>query len=107
MLRDRVLAWALRVAWLVLPLVAGPALADALDPASMPVRTLASVGLWIGWAAGVLATLVPRPLGLTTLRMTAPGATAAVTAAAIAGHTSPGGIALASLTTGAVVLVPE
>lgn len=89
---DRTLALVLRVLWVVLPFAAGPALADALDGASGPVRTLASVGLWAGWAVGVVAVAVPRPAGLTALRLLAPGAVVAAVAAAAGGHVAVAGI---------------
>jgi hypothetical protein len=77
--------WAIRVAWLVLPLAAGPALADALDDASRPVQLVASAGLWLGWAAVLAATLVPRAASLTVVRLAAPAALAATVAAAVRG----------------------
>jgi len=73
----RAFPWILRAWWLVLPFTAGPAFSDALHSADVPVRTLASVGLWVGWAVGLAATLVPHPLSLTVLRVLAPAAVAA------------------------------
>jgi hypothetical protein len=78
----------LRAWWAALPFTAGPALADALHPASGPVRTLASVVLWAGWAVGLAATLVPHPIGLTALRVLAPAAVVAAVAAAVGDHPS-------------------
>src|SRR5439155_12021682 len=63
-------------------------LAHWLHGASAPVRDLASVGLWVGWAIGMVATLVPRPVSLTALRLVAPAAATAVVAAAVAHHRS-------------------
>jgi hypothetical protein len=77
--------WAVRATWLLLALAAGPALADALDDASRPVQVVASAGLWAGWAVVLLATLVPRALSLTVVRIAAPAAVAATVAAAVAG----------------------
>jgi hypothetical protein len=77
--------WAVRVTWVLLPLLAGPALAGALDDASDPVQLVASVGLWLGWTAVLVATLVPRASSLTAVRVGAPAALAATTAAAIRG----------------------
>ncbi len=68
---------------MVLPFTVGPALADALDAAGAPVRTVASLGLWVGWAVGVSATLVPHPLSLTALRVLAPAVVVAALAAAV------------------------
>lgn len=94
---DQTTTWLLRLAWVVLPFTAGPAFADALDGASTPVRTLASIGLWVGWAAVVVATLVPRPIGLTALRVVAPATLVALVAAAAGGHTSVPGLVDAAL----------
>jgi len=78
----RAFPWILRAWWLALPLTAGPAFSDALHSADVPVRTLASVGLWVGWAVGLAATLVPHPLSLTALRVLAPaGVVAAIVTA--------------------------
>jgi hypothetical protein len=40
----------------------------------VPVRTVASVGLWSVWAVTACATLVPHPVSLTVLRIVAPAA---------------------------------
>jgi hypothetical protein len=71
------------VTWLVLPLVTGPALGEALGGASRPVQVVASVGLWGGWAAGLVATLVPSTPSLTLLRLVAPAAVVAAIAATV------------------------
>jgi hypothetical protein len=89
-------AWPVRVTWLVLPLVAGPALGDALDGTSRPVQLVASLGLWLGWAAVLVATLVPSTVSLTLLRTAAPAAVAAGLAAAVSGDV--GGADVAAVT---------
>jgi hypothetical protein len=71
-----------------LPFTAGPAFADALHTAPVSVRTLASVGLWALWAAGLAATVVPHPVSLTALRVLAPAAVVAAVAAAVGGSSS-------------------
>src|SRR5205814_1837244 len=81
----RLFPWLLRGLWVALPFTAGPALADALHPAATAVRTLASVGLWAGWAAGTVAVLVPHPVFLTGLRILAPAAAVAALAAVAVG----------------------
>ena len=102
----KVLPWVLRVAWAVLPFTAGPALAEALDPRSGPVRTVASALLWAGWAVVLVATLVPRPVGLTALRAAAPAAVGAAVAAGLEGALSA--VALAStVVAGLVAFAPE
>ncbi len=85
---SQLVPWLLRGLWVVLPFTAGPALADALHAGSEPVRTVASLGLWAGWAVGVAASLVPHPLSLTALRLVAPGLVVATLAAAAAGSPS-------------------
>lgn len=98
---EKTLAWALRVLWLAVPFVAGPPLAAALDGASTPVRTLASIGSWAVWAVVAIAMVVPRPAGLTAFRLAAPGALAACAAAAAGGHASvPALVLTAALTVG-------
>jgi hypothetical protein len=52
-------------------LTAGPAAAAALDPWSSAPRLLATVVLWGAWGAGLVATLAPRPAGLTVVRVAA------------------------------------
>jgi hypothetical protein len=84
----RAFPWILRVWWLALPFTAGPAFANALHSAPVPLRTLASIGLWAGWAAGLGATLVAHPLSLTALRVLAPAAVVAAVVAAAGGTSS-------------------
>jgi hypothetical protein len=73
-------------------LTAGPAAAATFDPWSSAPRTLATVLLWGVWGAVLVATLVPRPVSLTALRVAAGlavllavGATREASAAASAG----------------------
>ncbi|HEY3239755.1 MAG TPA: hypothetical protein VGL92_09340 [Acidimicrobiia bacterium] len=86
-------------------LTAGPAAAAAFDPWSSGPRILATVVLWGVWGAVLVATLVPRPAGLTALRVAASlavllaaGATreasAGASVAALAGTLAMAGLAL-------------
>jgi hypothetical protein len=94
---ERLGPWPARLTWLVLPLVAGPSFGDALDGASRPVQVVAGLGLWGGWAAVLVATLVPATVTLTALRVAAPAAVAFAVAAAVAGGVSAAdGVALGS-----------
>jgi len=77
-LRDLLRTWAFAVVWATLPLTAGPALGDALDPRSPSFRTVASVGLWTIWALTLVAALVPRTVTLTAIRIVSPAAVVAV-----------------------------
>jgi hypothetical protein len=85
-------AWPARATWLVLPVVLGPALGDALDNASRPVQLVATVGLWVGWAVVLVATLVPTTVSLTALRVAAPAAVVAALAATVATGASTAGV---------------
>jgi hypothetical protein len=82
---DRLGPWPARLTWLILPLVAGPALGDSLAGASRPVQLTASLGLWLGWAGVLAATLVPSTVSLTALRVAAPAGVASALAAAAGG----------------------
>lgn len=70
-------SWLARIGWAALPLTVGPALADALRPASVDVRVVASTIAWAAWVVGLVATLVPRTTSLTVVRIGAPAALAA------------------------------
>ncbi len=76
---------ALPVLWAILPLTVGPALAAALADTSRPVQVTASVGAWAIWAATLVATLVPRALGLTAIRIVGPAVLAAALWTAVDG----------------------
>ena len=102
----RAFPWVLRAWWAALPFAAGPALADALHPASGPVRTVASVGLWAAWGVGLAATLVPHPIGLTALRVLAPAAVVAGIAAAVGDHASVLAVAWTAVAA-ALALAPD
>ena len=61
--------WLLRVAWVTLPVTAGPAASASLASWSDGPRVAGAVLLWVAWALGLLATLAPRPIMLTALRV--------------------------------------
>ncbi len=69
--------WPVRVAWLILPLLAGPGIRAMLDIRSTPVASVAEIGLWAMWFAGLVALLAPSTVGLTVLRFVAPSIAAA------------------------------
>jgi hypothetical protein len=85
---DRVVAWLLRGVWAPLAFTVWPALAGGLRHQSGAVRTTAAAGGWAVWAAVLVATLVPAPVGLTALRCAAPAVLASVVAAAATGNPS-------------------
>jgi hypothetical protein len=80
--------WLLRVAWVTLPLTAGPAASTTIASWSDAPRVAAAVLLWLAWATGLLATLAPRPQTLTALRVIAPSFVVTTLLAAIDGSAS-------------------
>ena len=80
--------WLLRIAWITLPLTAGPAASAALSDWSDAPRVVAEVLLWLAWGAGLLATLAPRPQALTALRAIGPAFLVFAIAAAFDGRAS-------------------
>ena len=74
MTRDSIPVWALRAVWLVQPVTLGPALADGFH--DLDGHTFLSASAWVLWGLGLLATLVPRPVTLTTIRIGGPAAAA-------------------------------
>jgi len=72
--RAVITVWCARLTWALLPVSAGVALGDALEGWSTGPARLAAVMLWAAWTLGLVALLVPRPWGLTALRVVAPAA---------------------------------
>ena len=62
----------LRAIWVLIPVILGPAMADAMHDMDTNPRSAASAVLWALWAVGLTATLVPLPITLTALRLGAP-----------------------------------
>jgi hypothetical protein len=91
--------WLLRVAWVTLPLTAGPAASTALASWSETTRVAAATLLWLAWAGGLLATLAPRPPTLTALRVVAPTFVVLAVLAAIDGSASTVAVAGALVST--------
>jgi hypothetical protein len=94
--------WFLRGAWVLL-LASVPAFTSALDGRSGAVQVVAAAGLWLAWAVGLVATLVPSPASLTVVRVLAPGAPVAAVAAAVAG--ADGVAAVVAIAVGVLVVV--
>ena len=88
-------AWPVRALWAALALLSGPTFADALDHRSAAVQLLVAVVLWAGWAAALVALLVPRSASLTATRVLVPAGLAAVAWGAALG--SPSGLDVVAL----------
>lgn len=61
------------------------------------MRLVASSGLWLGWAVGMVAAFVPHPIALTALRVVAPAAVVAAVLAALGHHPSALAVAWAAV----------
>lgn len=75
--------WVFRVLWLVLPFTAGPVFSAALTDTSDTFRIGVTIGLWLLWAAMLIASMVPRTQTFTALRIVAPAAFVAAVWAAV------------------------
>jgi hypothetical protein len=75
--------WILPVTWLVLPLVVGPSFQATLEPRADLFRSAVSAALWVVWGVALGATLIPRTVTLTGLRIVTP-ATVVASAWAVA-----------------------
>jgi len=74
----------LRAIWVLLPVLAGPLVADALHDLDPGPRSTGSALLWALWAVGLTATLVPLPVTLTALRLGGPAVAVLAAWAAVA-----------------------
>ena len=66
--------WGARVMWLLLAVLGGAAVGDALDARARAVQLTASIALWALWGLVALALVIPSAVGLTVIRTIAPGA---------------------------------
>ena len=96
-MRDDWWPWLMRAIWIALPFTAGRVLGDALDELSRSVGTVMGIGLWVGWAVGMLLVSVPHTMTLTPFRIVAPTALAATIWATVVAGASSWGVAGLSL----------
>lgn len=96
--------WPIRIVWLLLPIGFVVALGPALDPQPTATRILVAVVAWAAWTAGLVATLVPRTLGLTVVRVLAPGSLVLALWATIASEEVAGGAAASVVAAATTVL---
>ena len=74
----------LRLLWVLVPVVAGPAVDDALSSRDRPVQLVASVLAWTLWGTGLAASLIPRSTSLTVVRTIVPAGVPVAAWAALA-----------------------
>ena len=107
---SRILPWVLRAGWLALPLATGPAVGAWLRHHGDDLRLAAQIELWLAWAGGLVAMLVPHPLSLTATRLLAPAGVAVTVGAAASNRPSvAAGLAAVavSLLVAGLVYLPE
>jgi hypothetical protein len=98
--------WVLAAVWASLPVTAGGAIADATADWSSAPQVVAAVLLWAAWAVGLLAIVVPRPVGLTAVRTIAPCFLVLAVVVAVGGEVgTTGAVAAVVATLAAQVLV--
>jgi hypothetical protein len=95
--------WPVRVAWALLPITVGPALAEALDGRSDAVTNAASALAWAAWVVVLAAVVVPRTTSLTVVRTVAPVAAGVAGWAAVVGEREA--VDLLAVAWGAALLV--
>lgn len=78
---DKFGPWALRVAWAIMPLTAGEVFDTTFVDSVQPLRSGASLMLWVIWGLTLLAMMVPRAETLTAARVVVPASVPATTAA--------------------------
>jgi hypothetical protein len=81
----RWLAWLARLAWVLVAIVGGSAVEQAVGSRSDAVRLTAAVGCWAGWAIVMLALVIASVRTLTVVRVGAPLAAGVTLAAGLAG----------------------
>ena len=69
---DRLLMWAMRAVWALLPAALVASLAAGLETRSDGVRLLIAVGVWAAWAVVLGALFVPNTVTLTIVRVLVP-----------------------------------
>jgi hypothetical protein len=80
--------WILRTAWFATALFCAPLLGTAILMHSRPVQLVVMTLAWVTWGAGLVATLVPHPIGLVCLRVAGPALLVATIWAAIQSESS-------------------
>jgi hypothetical protein len=94
---DRLVMWAARVAWALLPVSVVASLAAGLESRSDAVALTVAIGLWIGWAVALGAYFVPNAITLTIVRILVPVSIVAIAIIGpIGGFDIGDGLALAS-----------
>lgn len=95
--------WPARISWVLLPLLMGPALGDALSEHSLTVARTGAVLAWGTWLGVFIAVLLPTTVSLTALRVASPAALGLANWAALADD--PGATDAVAVAAAAVAVV--
>ncbi|MFV0525136.1 MAG: hypothetical protein ACK5RL_11630, partial [Acidimicrobiales bacterium] len=99
---ERAGLWPLRILWVLLPLLAGPAVDGLAAGADRSGRLVVAAAAWLAYLVGMVAALTPSPQGLTAIRVLSPAVVAAGLAALVVGGAGPAA-ALVAVGAGLVV----
>lgn len=89
-----IVVWVARAAWLVVAIIGGEPIGQALEDRSRMLQLAGTVSSWVGWGVGAVALAVAGVATLTVARSVIP-APLVVAAAALIGGSEPGaGVAL-------------
>lgn len=101
----RILLWAARVAWLLVAVVGGSAVGDALSSRDRPVQIVGTIAAWVGWAGAAGALAWTSTVTLTVVRTTVPVSLVVVGAALVGGVPATAATALGAPAVVATALV--
>ena len=97
--------WGPRFLWLAVGVAGVWSIGDAVDGRSQAVRVTVTVAAWLAWGIGVVALVVPSPLGLTVMRMLCALACGAAIVSWVGGASPASGGAFIACTLVCAVLV--
>lgn len=90
--------WLARASWVLVAVVGGGGIGDAMADRSRAVQLTATIAAWAVWAVVAVLLAVPAALGLTLIRMIVPGAVVASIATLVSAGATTGTV-LAVVTT--------
>lgn len=95
---ETIVVWAARAVWLLVAVVGGAAIGQALSDHSTAVQRVGTVGSWVGWAAVAIAIVLPSTIGLTIVRSMVPAGVTVAIIASIGGASADDAAVLIGLT---------
>ncbi len=102
---SRWLPWIARLAWLLVAVVGGSAVEQAIDGRSDAVRWTVGIGSWVGWTVIMLSLVIASVRTLTIVRVGVPVAAGVAIAAGLGGADAVSLLALGATVAVAIVAV--